>query len=223
MHQRKGKKILIYFLLLILVGSINNVVLNNIEFEKIKNIQINGLGKTNNLILKKKINNINLGNIFFVNDKEISEQIVSNNLVEKYEILKKYPSSLIINIKKTKFLARINDNGKIMLVGSNGKLSKNDNFNNQLPFIFGNPKIIDFLKFKKIIDGSKIPYNNIKSFYFFASKRWDIELKNNTIIKLPSNYPKDSLQLAFKFLNNKDPKDIKIVDARIKNQIILND
>ena len=28
-------------------------------------------------------------------------------------------------------------------------------------------------------------YNDIQNFYFFPSKRWDIELKNNIIIKLP--------------------------------------
>ena len=31
MHQRKGKKIVIYFFLLILVGSINNINLNNLR------------------------------------------------------------------------------------------------------------------------------------------------------------------------------------------------
>ena len=35
MHQRKGKKILIYFFLLLLVGSINNISLNNFELKKL--------------------------------------------------------------------------------------------------------------------------------------------------------------------------------------------
>ena len=43
MHQRKGKKILLYFFLLILVGSINNVSLNNLKFQKINFIQVSGL------------------------------------------------------------------------------------------------------------------------------------------------------------------------------------
>ena len=48
---------------------------------------------------------------------------------------------------------------------------------NQLPFIFGNPAIDDFIILKTIIDQSKISYNEIKNFYFFSSKRWDLELK----------------------------------------------
>ena len=43
MHQRKSKKILIYFFLFLSVGSINNIYLNNFKFDKIKNIKISGL------------------------------------------------------------------------------------------------------------------------------------------------------------------------------------
>ena len=42
MHQRKGKKILIYFFLLLLVGSINNIGLSNLKFKEIDNINVVG-------------------------------------------------------------------------------------------------------------------------------------------------------------------------------------
>ncbi len=222
MHQRKGKKILIYFFLLILVGSINNINLSSLKFNEVKDININGLEGKENSILLKEIYNLNLDNIFFVSREDIQNKIDSNSLVEKYNIFKRYPDSLDIKIEKTEFLARTNNNGKIYFIGSNGKLSKNNLSNVQLPFIFGKPKIKEFLYFKKIIDESKFSYNEIKNFYFFSSKRWDLQLKNNIIIKLSSSYPKDSLQLAFEFLHNNDLTDIKIIDARVKNQIILN-
>ena len=49
MHQKKGKKILIYFILFLIVGSINNSALTKFQFEKIKNIQISGLYQNQNL------------------------------------------------------------------------------------------------------------------------------------------------------------------------------
>ena len=49
MPQRKGKKILIYFFLLLLVGSINNDTINSLKFENIKNINVLGLGHNENL------------------------------------------------------------------------------------------------------------------------------------------------------------------------------
>ena len=196
MHQRKGKKILIYFFLLFIVGSINNISLNNLKLKKINYININGLGENDNAILLQEIKNLNLDNIFSINKNEIVNQINSNTLVENYNIFKRYPSSIDININKTKFLARINNNGKIFLVGSNGKLIENNFSSNQLPFIFGNPNIYKFLEFKKTIDQSKISYDEIKNLYFFSSQRWDLELKNNIIIKLSKNYTKESLNLA---------------------------
>ena len=223
MQQRKSKKILIYFFLLILLGSISNISLNNLKFEKIKNINVTGLADDENSILFENIKNLNLENIFLINKNEINNEINSNSLVENFYVFKKYPSSLIVNIKKTKFLARINDNKKIFLVGSNGKLSKNKLLTTQLPFIFGKPDINEFLIFKNIIDDSKISYNEIKNLYFFSSKRWDLELKNNLIIKLSRNHTEESLSLALEFLHNNEIKDIKIIDARIENQIILND
>jgi cell division protein FtsQ len=223
MHQRKGKKILIYFFLLLIVGSINNISLNNLKLKKINYININGLGENDNAILLQEIKNLNLDNIFSINKNEIVNQINSNTLVENYNIFKRYPSSIDVNIEKTKFLARINNNGKIFLVGSNGKLIENNFSSNQLPFIFGNPNIYKFLEFKKTIDKSKISYEEIKNLFFFSSQRWDLELKNNVIIKLSKNYTKESLNLALEFLYNDEFRDVTIIDARIKNQIILND
>ena len=222
-HQRKSKKILIYIFLLILVGSVNNISLNNLKFSDISDINIIGLDIKDKSILLKKIKDFNLGNIFLINRNNLIKEIELNSLVEKYFIFKRYPFSIEINIKKTKFLAKINENGKIFYLGSNGKLTKNDFSNNQLPFIFGNPDVIEFFNIKKIIDQSKISYEEIKNLYFFSSKRWDFELKDNTIIKLPNENTKLALKLALEFLHNNEFKDNRIIDARIKNQIILND
>jgi len=218
MQQRKSKKILIYFFLLLLVGSINNINLNGLKFQNINNINITGLDIKNKLILLKEIENFNLNNIFLINKIDLKDKIESITLVENYSIFKRYLSSLDINIEKTKLLVKINKNGQIFYIGSNGKYIKNDSLNNKLPFIFGNPEVFEFFKIKEIIDKSKISYTEIKNLYFFPSKRWDLELIDNTIIKLPNDNINLALNLAIEFLN-----DHKFIDARIKNQIILND
>jgi cell division protein FtsQ len=79
------------------------------------------------------------------------------------------------------------------------------------------------LEFKKIVDLSKFEFQEIKNLYYFESGRWDIELDNNILIKLPSQKVDQSLKLVFDFINNDNLAGIKVVDARIKNQIILND
>ena len=122
MHQRKSKKILIYFFLLILVGSINNNSINNLKLEKVKNVNIFGLEKKDQKIILYNLNNLDLKNIFFINKKKIQNIIDSNSLVEEYNVIKRYPHSININIKKTNFIAKINQNGKFYLIGTNRKL-----------------------------------------------------------------------------------------------------
>ena len=223
MHQQKGKKVFIYLFLLLIVGSINNTALTKIQFEKIKNIKISGLNEKENKYLLENISNLNLKNIFLLNSNEISKIISANSLVQNYEIFKKYPHTIDIKIEKTDFLAKINNNNKIFLLGANGKLSDIKFSDKELPFIFGKPEIDEFIEFVNVIEQSKFSFNQVKNLYFFPSKRWDLELKNNVILKLSKDHTKLSLDQAFELLNDNNFKDIKVVDARIKNQIILND
>ena len=223
MHLRKGKKILIYFSLLLILGSINNIALNKIKLSNISSIEILGLGQENNNFLLENIKNLGLENIFIIDKDKLHNVIDSNSLVEKYNIFKIYPSSLYINIKKTKFLARLNHEGINYIIGSNGRLSENKISNENLPFIFGKPEINEFLKFKKIIDTSHFDYKEIRNFYYFAIGRWDLELNDNIIIKLPEKNIDQALKLVFEFLNDENLVEKKVIDARVENQIILND
>ena len=222
MHQRISKKILIYFFFLVSLGTLNNIDINKFNFPKINAIQISGLEDKNNLILLKSIKNLNLGNIFFLNDIEIRKIINTNSLIEGYNIFKRYPSSLDIEIDKTKFLARINNNGESFLIGSNGKLIKDDHNIAVLPLVKGKPNINEFLNFKKVIDDSKFEYKDIENIYFFSSKRWDIEINNGTIIKLPRKNSEQVIELVYEIFNQ-NLENIKTIDARVKNKIILND
>ncbi|WP_440648844.1 cell division protein FtsQ/DivIB [Candidatus Pelagibacter sp. HIMB1521] len=221
MHQRKSKKILIYFFLFILVGSINNNSINNLKLEKVKNINIFGLEGNDQKKLLYNLNNLNLKNIFFINKKKLQNKIESNSLVEEYNVIKKYPHSIDINIKKTNFIARISKNGKFYLLGNNGKLSDNDISNIQLPYIFGSPEINELFELKNIIDQSNIVYSQIESLYYFKSNRWDLKFTNNLLIKLPEKIEKKTLDKISIFLKNIKLENKEILDARIKNQIII--
>ena len=148
--------------------------------------------------------------------------IIIDSTIHNYKIFKNYPSTLNVEIQKTNFLARINKNGKVYIVGSNGKFSNNNSLIENLPFIFGKPKINEFLDLKKKVDKSKISYDQIKNLFFFQSNRWDLQLKNNIIIKLSKDNMIESINYSYDFLNNNTLLDYKIIDVRVKNQIIVN-
>ncbi len=223
MHQHKSKKIFIYFFLLFFLGSIQNTNLNINNFKNNYFIKVSGLGETENQIIIKEIKNSNLENIFLMKKRKIYEIINNNSLVESFKIFKIYPHTLDIKIEKTIYLAKISREKKIFIIGSNGKLLKNQTHNNELPFIFGNPKINEFLEIKNIIDKSKFSFDEIKNLYFFPSKRWDLELKNNIFLKLPHENIGDTLDNVFKLMNKKKFEKNTSIDARINNQLILND
>ena len=223
MHQRKSKKILVYIFLLIIISSINNISLNGFKFDKIQNIKVTGLSIHENKSILNEIKSLNLNNIFFIDQNSIKNVLNLNALVENYEVKKKYPSSIEIKIDKTKFLAKISRNGKMLIIGSNGKLSSYDEEKINLPFIFGNPDIKEFLIFKKILDQSKFSYKQVENLYFFPSKRWDMRLKNNILVKLPRNFSVENLNNLYKILENYNIKKFTVVDGRINNQIILNE
>ena len=78
------------------------------------------------------------------------------------------------------------------------------------------------MKLKKIIDDSNFNYEDIKNLYYFKSKRWDIETKNDLIIKLPIKKLEDSFEILSKLLNKKEFNDFKTIDLRQDNLVVLN-
>tara|TARA_Y100001970_G_scaffold186950_1_gene227388 strand:- start:247 stop:915 length:669 start_codon:yes stop_codon:yes gene_type:complete len=221
MHQRISKKIIIYFLLFISICTVNNIELNNKNFLKIKKINIFGINDIEVSNVKNDIKNLNLNNIFSLNKNEISKVVEAYSIVENYKIFKNYPSTLNIEIVKTNYLAKINYDGKTFIVGSNGRLINEKFKNNNLPYIFGSPETIEFIRLKKKIDESKFSYDQINNFYFYPSKRWDLELKDGVRIKLSNINIVNSLNQSFELLNEKNLSGITIIDVRVKNQIII--
>lgn len=222
MQQRKSKKLIFYFFLLILLGSINNLRLDEVSLKEIKNINIYGLDDVDKRILITNIQNLNLSNIFFINKNELTKIVDNNTLVENYSIFKKYPSTIDIKIKKTNFLAQIIDKGDNFFLGSNGKLIKTTHIRNDIPFIFGNFDNDSFFDLKTVIDDSNLSYHEIKSFFFFKSGRWDIELNSGLLIKLPKSDLKKTIKFLNNFLESKYNVKIDKIDLRQKNQMIIN-
>ena len=222
MLQQINKKIIFYISLVIILGTFNNKNLKNFDLPKINMVNIEGIEFNDNEYLKI-MNLIKLNNLLSIQKSQIKEILNSNNLIEEYEVFKKYPSSLEIKIEKTNFLASTNINGKNYLVGSNGKFINTKDYSQNLPFIFGNFETEKFLEFKNIILQTDFNYNNIKNFYYFPSGRWDIEMISGVLIKLPITGIKESLNLSINLLEDKEFSNIKILDIRQKNQIVIND
>ena len=127
-----------------------------------------------------------------------------------------------IKIIKTEILANILIDGSNYLVGLNGKLIKSNSFYKDKPFIFGDAKIDKFIELRNKLEKADFDYMNIKNFYFFNSQRWDLEMKDGILIKLPQKEIDKTIKIILEFLSKNNKKNISIIDARINNQIIIN-
>ncbi len=228
MHQYIGKKKNILFLLLILffLSSINNQIFvkKKESFYNLKYIKVIGLDPTINLEIEKNLDFLKNTNIFFLDKKILKDQINKYNFIEKYSVIKLYPSKIILELKQAEFLAKTIKNNEIFLIGSNSKFINTKNFNNNedLPLVFGKFTAEKFIYFKRILSISNLNYNNIKEIFFYPSGRIDIKNKDSVIIKLPKENLEEAINIASRILNNKNLKN-NIIDLRIKNHLILSD
>jgi cell division protein FtsQ len=186
---------------------------------KINDINIQGLSSIYNQKIFNELNDLLNRNILLVGREEIQRIISKHNIIEEYSIKKIYPSTIDVDIKATKFVARLS--GNYQLVGFNGKLIEDKENKEILPYIFGEFNSKNFLDLKKNIIQSKFTFQKFKTLYFFPSNRWDILTHNDILIKLPQKNILKSLNLAYKIINSNNFKNKNIIDLRINNHVII--
>ena len=192
-------------------------------FFEIKNIKI-----VNNFLIKKneikeKLSKIYNKNIFLVKRNDIEESLKKVNFLEKIEVKKKYPDTIIIKIFETKPVANLLKNQvKYILDSSSNLILFENNLNfNKLPYIFGEDAENNFINFLNQLTSNSFPNKEIINFYYFQVGRWDVQLINNKIIKFPHNNVEDAIKKSIKLLKHKDFKNYNIIDLRIDGKIIV--
>mgnify|MGYP001297655294 FL=1 len=227
MQQQIGKKRFYLFLLLILLfgTSINNKVFNEKKdlFYNLDSIEVTGLSEKFNLEIEERLNFLKNTNIFFIDEQVLIDQINNYNFIENFNIIKFYPSKILIKLKKTEFLAKTIQNNKYFFIGSNGKFINFEKFDEKvnLPIVYGKFTPTQFLKFNKIIKNIDLDHNSINEIFFYPSGRVDIKTRNNLIIKLPLENVKEAIIIVNKIINNKNYNN-NIIDLRVPNQLILS-
>ena len=192
-------------------------------FFEIKNIKI-----VNNFLIKKKeikekLSKIHNKNIFLVKRNDIEESLKEINFLEKIEVKKKYPDTIIIKIFETKPVANLLKNKvKYILDSSSNLILFENNLSfNKLPYIFGVDAENNFVHFFNQLNNNSFPNKEIINFYYFQVGRWDVQLINNKIIKFPHNNVEDAIKKSIKLLKHKDFKNYNIIDLRIDGKIIV--
>ena len=217
------KKRLIIGILLLSLFSTYNIKFNKTFFS---NLQIKKITIENNKIIKdkeikEKLSFLYETNFFFLRTKTIEKKLREIQFIESYQIKKIYPNNLIIKITEKKPIAIIQKSKQKKYFTVRGDLIdfRKIKIFEDLPNVFGDEK--SFSTFYVNLKNINFPFKEIKTFYLFESKRWDLLTLKNQLIKLPiNNYNKSLLN----FISLKDQTNFekyKIFDYRIKDQLIL--
>ena len=218
----------IYFYLALLLVLLSTHNLNSInsanEYFKVKKIVLKGNIEENlNREISTSLDKFYNYNIFSINSEEIKNILSNFNIISEYKIKKEYPSVIRIDLKKTNIIAYYYDKNQKIYIGNNGKKIKKNNLKSKdLPSIEGQVDIKKFLELKKNLLNKGFKLNDFSKFYFFKSNRWDLLLKNEILVKLSADDIEFSLKLLKDIIQSSNINDIKVIDLRIRNRVILS-
>ena len=192
----------------------------------INNFQILEIDIYNNFILekneiKKDLSFLYNKNLIFLKSSGIEKKLAGKSFIKRLEIKKIYPNKLVIKVFEKEPIAIIIDKENKFYLGKKidlieyKKLSKYSD----LPIVYGDKK-----SFKILFENLKkvdFPIELIKNFYIFETKRWDLELKNKKIVKLPAKNYNKILRKFLEIRSNRNFDKYKVFDYRLEGQLIL--
>ena len=226
--MKKFYKIILLLIALIFLSTFNPREFNSVAKKtnalfKIENIEIKNNFLINKIEIEEKLDAIYKENIFFIKREDIETPLKNIDFLEKIEVKKRYPNTLVLNIFETKPVAILFKNKAKYILDSSSNLIlfKQDIGLNNLPGIFGEEAENNFVYFLNLLKKNNFPIKQIKNFYYFQIGRWDLQLANNKIVKLPHNNIKDAVIKSIELLDHKNFKSYNIIDLRIDGKIIV--
>lgn len=219
--MKKRKKILILLIIFFLTSTFYPHNLQN-KFFSLKTITVQSEHNIYDNVVRSKLKNYYGENILFLKKKLIIDNLREIDFIENIKIVKKLPNELIIIFEEIVPIAIYEKNSDQFLISDSGKLVKivnHDRYNN-LPQVYQMESVKEFIIFYSTLKETEFPTDLIRNFVFFRIGRWDLELFDGTIIKLPSLNVAKSLKKLNSLLKSQYLGNVNLIDLRIENQII---
>tara|TARA_B100000029_G_scaffold238482_1_gene235617 strand:- start:1260 stop:1955 length:696 start_codon:yes stop_codon:yes gene_type:complete len=226
--MKKIYKIFLIILVFIFLSTFNPQEIgpyskNKSNFFKIKKIEILNNNLVNKNKILKKISHLYKKNIFYIEKSKIIEPLKEIDFLEKIEVKKVYPNTIVLIVYETKPLAILFKENKKYFIDNLSNLInfEEKTFSNYLPNIIGEGAESHFINFYKNLNDNKFPINEIKNYYYFPVGRWDIKLTNDKLIKFPINKINKAIIQSIELFERKDLESYNIIDLRIHDKIIV--
>jgi len=189
-------------------------------------VNINGLNNINEDEILNLIKPYIDSSIFLIPIKKIAKKISQNNWVKSINIQSNYKDTIEINIDESKPIG-IYTTGIQNILFSDDLIILENIANNEKRFsalikFEGKNSIHESIK---LIDSFPDDFQQyVDKAFLINQRRWDLELKNSILLKLPENNIKEALENYKKIyinFSNEELIEIESIDLRMKQKIIL--
>lgn len=189
-------------------------------------VNINGLNNINEDEILNLIKPYKGSSIFLIPIKKIANKISQNNWVKSINIQSNYKDTIEINIDESKPIGIYTTGIQNILFSDDLKILENI-ANNEKRFsalikFEGKNSIHESIKLIDSFPDDFIQY--VDKAFLINQRRWDLELKNSILLKLPENNIKEALENYKKIyinFSNEELIEIESIDLRMKKNIIL--
>ncbi len=189
-------------------------------------VNINGLNNINEDEILNLIKPYKGSSIFLIPIKKIANKISQNNWVKSINIQSNYKDTIEINIDESKPIGIYTTGIQNILFSDDLKILENI-ANNEKRFsalikFEGKNSIHESIKLIDSFPDDFIQY--VDKAFLINQRRWDLELKNSILLKLPENNIKEALENYKKIyinFSNEELIEIESIDLRMKKKIIL--
>ena len=213
-----------------------NTFISNIETvsEKFnyqfKNLNVNGLKNIEYTSINNELRKYKNTSIFLLPLNKIKKELKEFNWIKEINISTNLKDTLYIELVEYIPIGIYSYNNQYFLFNIDGKIidkiENNSPYKNKLILFFGQSSNLEAKNILKILNEQNFTKNvNIKKINFINKRRWDVILKNDTMLMLSENVPEVSLQnfsLIEKNLSETDLNNIKSIDLRDINKTIIN-
>ena len=189
-------------------------------------VNINGLNNINEDEILNLIKPYKGSSIFLIPIKKIAKKISQNNWVKSINIQSNYKDTIEINIDESKPIGIYTTGIQNILFSDDLKILENI-ANNEKRFsalikFEGKNSLHESIKLIDSFPDDFIQY--VDKAFLINQRRWDLELKNSILLKLPENNIKEALENYKKIyinFSNEELIEIESMDLRMKQKIIL--
>jgi len=189
-------------------------------------VNINGLNNINEDEILNLIKPYKGSSIFLIPIKKIANKISQNNWVKSINIQSNYKDTIEINIDESKPIGIYTTGIQNILFSDDLKILENIT-NNEKRFsalikFEGKNSLHESIKLIDTFPDDFIQY--VDKAFLINQRRWDLELKNSILLKLPENNIKEALENYKKIyinFSNEELIEIESIDLRMKKKIIL--